>query len=102
MDKTLRRAMTPDQRQPGAHGPFIPEQPLDKGPQLLHAGVLYLRDPGLTRVAVTLMDHLAEALDLVIRAGHHRIEAEETRQQGPISWTLILVVSLQPAGNSVV
>jgi hypothetical protein len=80
MAKTLRRAMTPDQRQPGAHSPFILEQPLDKGPQLLHAGVLYLRDPGIKGVTVTLTEQLAEALDPVIRAGHHRIEAEEAWQ----------------------
>jgi hypothetical protein len=54
--------------------------PFGKGSQLLHAGVLYLRDPDTKRVAVTLTDHLAEALDLVIRTGHHRIEAEETGQ----------------------
>jgi hypothetical protein len=80
VNKALRRPVTPDERSPGAHSPFILEQPFGKGPQLLHAGVLYLRDPSIKRVAVTLTDHLAEALDLVMRAGHHRIEAEETGQ----------------------
>ena len=82
MDKALCRAMTPHQRQPGAYGRCLLEQPLHDGSSLLHTGLLYLRDPGITRVASTRTDHAAEGLDLVIRAGHHWVKAEETSEEG--------------------
>jgi hypothetical protein len=90
VDQTLRRPMTPDTRPPGAHGRFILEQPLDEATQLLHARLLHRRDPGINIVTSTVTDHPAEGLDLVIGGCHDGIEAEERRQEGPISWTLIL------------
>jgi hypothetical protein len=48
---------------------------------------------------VTLADHPAEGLDLVIREGHDGMEAEEPRQQGPINRTLILLGRAQQAGG---
>ena len=73
MDKALRRAMTPNERQPDPHGRHILEQPLDAGTQLLYAGMLHLRDPGIKLVALTLTDHAAEGLDLRICEGHVRV-----------------------------
>ena len=90
VDNTLRRPVTPDARQPGAHGRFILEPPLDEATQRLHASLLHRRDPGIKLVASTVTDHAAEGLDLVIGGCHDGIEAEEMRQEGPISWTLIL------------
>jgi hypothetical protein len=100
MDKALCRAITPDQREPGAYGGRIFEQPLDEGTQLLHPGVLHLRDPGVKLVALAFTDHAAEGLDLVIRAGHDRIEAEETRQEGPIGRAPVLRFRQKQAGRS--
>src|SRR5215510_9650453 len=95
VDKTLRRPVTPDERQPGAHGRFILEQPLDEATQLLHASLLHHRDPGIKIVTSTVTDHAAEGLDLVRGGCHDGIQTEEMRQEGPISWTLILLWSAE-------
>jgi hypothetical protein len=85
VDTTLRRPIAPDERQPGAYGRFILEQPMDEATQLLHASLLHHRDPGITPVASTLTDHATEGLDLVIGIRHNRIEAKEVCQEGLIS-----------------
>jgi len=62
----------------------ILEQPRGKGSQFLHAMPLHLRDPCTKHIAVMLTDHATEGLDLMIHAGHHRVNAEEVRQEGLI------------------
>jgi hypothetical protein len=82
VDKARRRAMPPEQRQSCPPGRRILASPCDEGPQLLHAGIRPRHDPGVTIVPVAVTDQAAAGLDLVIRAGPDRIEAEEMRQEG--------------------
>jgi hypothetical protein len=90
VDTTLGRPVTPDGRQPGAHRRRIREQSLHEATELLHTRLLHRRDPGLPLVASTLVDHAAEGLDLAIGGGHHGIEVEEVRKEGPRGWTWLL------------
>jgi hypothetical protein len=100
VDKALGRPVTPDERSPSAHGRFILEQPFGESPQLLHTAVLHLRNPGVKSATVPLTDHATEGLDLMIRAGHRRIEAEEMRQEGLIGRALVFRSRQKQAGCS--
>jgi hypothetical protein len=82
------RAVTPYQRQSGADGRSILEPPFREGSSCLYAGLLHHRAPGIQRVAATLTEHVAEGLDVAVRARHHRVKAEEMGEQGMIARAL--------------
>jgi hypothetical protein len=72
----FKRGITP------AVGPFLPLRDSPARASLRTPGALPRRDPGVKRGPVAWAEHPAPGVDLVIRAGHDRIEGEAPRQEG--------------------
>lgn len=100
LETTRRRSMTPEEREPGAHGGVILTQSRRDGASLVHTRVRHCCDPGIELVAATLTEHAAAGVGVVIRAGHHRVKAKAMGEEGVIARALVFRVRQQQACRS--